>query len=123
LPDLRDTTRSGTWNGLPLKLSARLVSRYAWQTASIVLEIEDHVVLQTGGVYKAVGETMEAFEVRGERHEAKLRWSLGTPRSFPCQVFIDGAPVRSERVRVDNWWIGLWPWIPFALIVAWAANR
>jgi hypothetical protein len=45
-----------SWNGSRVGIAARLVPRFAWQTASIELAIGDQVVLRTGGVFKVVGE-------------------------------------------------------------------
>jgi len=108
-----------TWKGLPLRLSARLVPRYAWQTASIRLAIGDATVVDTGGVLKVTGIVARTFEVDGAVHEARVEWGRGTLRSFPCKVAIDGVVVLDERVAVANWAVGLWPWAPFAGWAAW----
>lgn len=107
------------WNGLPLTVSARLVRRFAWQTASIDLTVGDQVVMRTGGVFKFVGKVVRPFEINGVCHEATLEWSRGTLRSFPYSLTLDGISVRSGRVGIDNWWIGLWPWLAMGAVVLW----
>ena len=110
-----------TWNGLPVAVSARLVPRFAWQTASIDLVIGDEVVMRTGGAFKLVGHVAGPFEVRGSRHEARLDLGRGTLRSFPYKVAVDGIALKSGRVSIDNWWLGLWPWLAVGGIVLWDA--
>jgi hypothetical protein len=107
------------WNGLPLQLSARLVPRYAWQTASIRLAIGDDIVVETGGVLKFTGAAVQTFEQEGAVHEVRIEWGRGTLVSFPCKVAIDRAEVLSTRLAIANWGVGLWPWIPFAAWLAW----
>jgi len=119
--DPRQDVAEAAWNGFALRVSARLVRRYAWQTASIELAIDDKVVLETGGVPKFVGVMTQAFEVQGSRHVAKIQWGRGLLKSFPYQVSIDNVEVRRGRVEIGNWWVGLWPWIPFAAFVLWAS--
>lgn len=106
-----------TWNDLPVSVSARLVPRFAWQTASIDLVIGDQVVMRTGGAFKFVGQVASSFEARGTRHVAKLEWARGTLRSFPYQLAVDGIALRTGRVSIENRWIGLWPWLAVGGIV------
>ena len=119
----REEAAGISWNGLSLRLASRLVPRFAWQTASIELAIDDMTVLQTGGAFKFVGAVVQSFEVQGALHEARLEWGRGTLKSFPCKVTIDGLDAWSGRVRVGNWWIGLWPWIALVALLAWSALR
>jgi hypothetical protein len=65
---------SAPWQGQPVSVSCRMVSRYGWTSASIDVAVGDQVVLRTGGVAKLTGEHTEQFEVRGTRHVAGLRW-------------------------------------------------
>ena len=109
------------WNGLPVAVSARLVPRFAWQTASIDLVIGEQVVMRTGGVFKFVGQVVGSFEARGSSHQATLEWGRGTLRSFPYRLAVDGVPLRRGRVNVDNWWVGLWPWLLVGIVVLWDA--
>lgn len=111
------------WHGDAPVLSARLVPRYAWQTASIRVTIGEQVVLETGGVLKLVGSVTQTFEHEGAVRQARLEWGRGTLVSFPCRLAIDGVPVLDERVGVANWRVGLWPWLPFAAGVAWFCWR
>ena len=123
MTDLPQDAADAAWNGLALRVSARLVGRYAWQTASIELAIDDRVVLETGGVLKFVGAMTRAFDVEGVSHVAQVQWGRGLLKSFPYEVAIDGVEVRRGRVTIGNWWVGLWPWIPFAAFVLWASLR
>lgn len=107
------------WNGLPVCVSARLVGRFAWQTASIDLTVGDEVVLRSAGVFKLVGKIDGPFEFSGVRHGATLEWGRVASRSFPYKVTLDGDLVLSGRVPIDNWWIGLWPWFAVAVIIFW----
>ena len=50
------------WNGLRVAVSARLVPRFAWQTASIDLVIGEQLVMRTGGVFKFVGQVVGSFD-------------------------------------------------------------
>ena len=109
------------WNGLPVAVSARLVPRFAWQTASIELVIGEQVVMRTGGVFKFVGQVAGSFEARGGSHQATLEWGRGTLRSFPYKLAVDGVPLRRGRVNVDNWWVGLWPWLLVGIVALWDA--
>jgi len=100
-------------------VSARLVRRFAWQTASIDLTVGDEVVMRTGGVFKFVGKVVRSFEIDGACHEAALEWGRGTLRSFPYSLTLDADPVCNGRVSVDNWWLGLWPWLAVAAVILW----
>ena len=121
--DLRQDAADAAWNGFALRVSARLIPRYAWQTASIELAIDAKVVLETGGVLKFVGVMTQVFEIQGVSHVAKIQWGRGVLRSFPYQVAIDDVEVRRGRVTIGNWWVGLWPWIPFAAFLLWTSIR
>ena len=75
--------------------------------------------MRTGGVFKFVGQVAASFDAAGARHEARLEWGRGTLRSFPYQLAVDGIALRSGRVSIENWWIGLWPWLAVGGIVLW----
>jgi hypothetical protein len=96
-----------TWNGLPISVSAHLVARFAWQTASIDLTVGDDVVLRTGGAFKLTGKVVGPFMVNGVPHEATLECGLARSRSFPYKVTLDGDLVQDGWVGIENWWIGL----------------
>jgi hypothetical protein len=107
---------STSWHGEPLSVSCRMVSRYAWTSASIDVAIGDSVILRTGGVLKLVGTHAESFEYRGTRHAAELTWGVARWHQFPFTLTIDGMRVLESRVPIANWWLSWWPF--FAAIAA-----
>jgi len=100
---------STTWNGVPIKVTSRIVSRYAWTTASIDVCVNESTVLRTAGVMKIYGDTVATFEHQGISHTAVLSWGKGALRSFPFRLEIDGILVADSRVPVQNWWTTFWP--------------
>lgn len=86
MTDLPKDTADIAWNGFVLRVSARLVRRYAWQTASIELVTDDTLVAETGGALKFVGVVTQAFEIQGVSHVVKIQWGRGMLKSFPYQV-------------------------------------
>jgi hypothetical protein len=108
-----------TWNGASVSITAQLVPRYAWNTASIDVAVDGHTILRTGGVLKSAGTHAEGFTRGGTAHAAELTWGIGALRSFPFSLRIDGAPVVESRVPIQNWWLALWPWAAFACFLAW----
>ena len=110
--------------GKPVSITARLVPRFAWQTASIDIAVSDRNVLRTGGVRTIVGKHTETFASDGIEHCVEVKWSKGSLRSFPFSLCIDGLPVVESRVPIANWWLSLWPWALFwALLVGFNARR
>jgi hypothetical protein len=97
------------WKGVPVQVTSKIISRYAWTTATIDVSINGKTILRTGGVAKIAGDTTAAFEHEHTRHQAVLRWQKGTLRSFPFQLEIDGVLIADSRVAVSNWWIAWWP--------------
>ena len=102
-----------------MSITARLVPRYAWQSASIDVAVSGRVVLRTGGVMKLVGKHTETFESDGTEHSAEVTWGKATLRSFPFSLSIDGVAVLESRVPIANWWLALWPWALFIGFIAW----
>ena len=100
-------------------ITARLVPRYAWHSASIDVAVSDRIVLRTGGVLKLVGTHVEMFAIDGVEHGVEVTWGKASLRSFPFSLNIDGLPVVASRVPIANWWLALWPWALFVGFVAW----
>ena len=100
---------STSWEGEHLSVSCRMVSRFAWTSASIDVAIGDRPILRTGGVPKRVGTHVESFEYRGTRHAAQLSWGVARRRGFPFTLTIDGVCVLESHVPIANWWLSWWP--------------
>jgi len=115
-----NATCATVWNGAIVEVSAALVPRYLWQSASIEVAVSDHTVLQTGGVLTFVGSRSESFLHEGVPHTAEVKWGKAALRSFPFVLNIDGTAVLESRVPVTNWWLSLWP---IALLLAFLAWR
>lgn len=109
-----------SWNNTTVEVTARIIPRYAWTTASIDVAIGGDTVLDTGGVLKIVGTHMGTFEFHGVKHSIEITWGEATLRSFPFRLFIDGFPLLASRVPIANWWLALWPWAVLAGFSAWA---
>src|SRR5438034_342849 len=56
------------WNGSRLAVTAKLVPRYLWQTASIDVFLDEQCILRTGGQFKFVGSHASEFVYRGTTH-------------------------------------------------------
>jgi hypothetical protein len=104
---------------MPVRMTARLVPRFAWTTASIDVSVDGADVLRTKGVFKAVGRHGETFQMTGAEHKAVVSWGKASIRSFPVNLSIDGVAVMESRVRVENWMLGLWPWALALVVAAW----
>jgi hypothetical protein len=98
-----------SWNGTSVQVTSKIISRYAWTTATIGVSVNGNTVLSTGGVAKIAGDTAATFEHEGTPHKAVLSWRRGSLRSFPFRLEIDGALVADSRVPVSNWWVAWWP--------------
>ena len=109
-----------SWNGASVQVTSRIISRYAWTTATIDVSINGNTVLRTGGVMKISGDSTATFEHERTPHKAVLRWRKGSFRSFPFRLEIDGALVADSRVSVSNWWMAWWPLMgTFLLALLW----
>jgi len=104
------------WNGSRLAVTAKLVPRYLWQTASIDVFLDEQCILRTGGQFKFVGSHASEFEYRGTTHSAVLKGGFASLRSFPFRLTLDGQAVLESRVHMSNWPIALWPWVVLASI-------
>jgi hypothetical protein len=108
-----------SWEDIPLVLSARVVPRWAFLTASIVVTLGGRSILETGGVFKVVGSKVQVFEHQGERHQARLSWGMLRLRSFPVTLTIDELPITETSVQMSNWWLAYWPWLVLLGVIAW----
>ena len=117
-PPRHQKSCAGEWNGLPVWVTAYLVPRYGYTTASINLFVGGKEVLKTGGVAKATGELSKSFLALGTEHVATVSWGAGGLRSFPVVVTIDAARVADGPVAVHGWPIALWPFVAVVGVVA-----
>ncbi|WP_444824314.1 hypothetical protein [Acidovorax sp.] len=108
-----------SWNGIVVSVTARLVPRYAWTTASIDVFLEDQPILKTGGVFKISASHSEGFKSQNSEHSAEVSWGKATLRSFSIILKIDDAQVIKSSVPIQNWWLALWPWAALSVFVAW----
>ena len=105
-----DTTREPnlTWKGASVRVTSRIIGRYAWTTASIDVSVNGKTILKSGGVMKISGDTVSTFEHEGVAHMAALSWGRMSLRSFPYRLEIDGDLIADSRVFVSNWWVAYW---------------
>jgi hypothetical protein len=99
------------WNGVAVLVTSRLISRFAWTTASIDVWVDGNRVLRSGGALRFTGNHTETFHLGDATHEAKLTWGTGWLRSFPYKLEIDGTVVAESRVVTENWWLIFWPFL------------
>jgi hypothetical protein len=90
------------WNGRAVEVTARLISRYLWSTASIDVFLDGECILRTGGQMKTIGSSEDEFYHDGSVHAVKLTWGAPQQLSFPFQLWIDGAKVMVSDVAVAN---------------------
>jgi hypothetical protein len=96
-------SRSKTrWNGRTVEVTAHLIPRYFWSTASIDVFLDGECILQTGGQLKTIGSSEAEFHHDGSVHAVKLTWGSAHHLSFPYQLWIDGAKVLVSDVPVAN---------------------
>lgn len=92
------------WKDFDVEVTADLVPRYFWTTASINVYLNDQCVLRTGGVLRTKGTQTTSFRHENKNHALKLNWkSALLGMSFPYQLSIDGTPVVTAKVRPRNW--------------------
>jgi hypothetical protein len=98
-----DVPRAKTrWHGRAVEVTARLIPRYLWTTASIDVFLDGQYILRTGGQMKAVGSSSAEFHLDGSVHSVELSWGAAQGFSFPYQLWIDGAKVVVSEVAVEN---------------------
>jgi hypothetical protein len=96
-------SRSKTrWNGRTVEVTARLIPRYFWSTASIDVFLDGECILRTGGRMKMIGSSEAEFHHDGALHVMKLTWGRAHGLSFPYQLWIDGAKVLVSNVPIAN---------------------
>lgn len=108
-----------TWNERPVRVSARLVPRFLWQTAAIAVTVGDQRVLDSGGVFAFRSAVAADFVQDGETHRVELAWGWASLNSFPVTLRIDAVTLPLKRVRIANWGLALWPLTPAAVYLAW----
>ncbi|HEY2253415.1 MAG TPA: hypothetical protein VGH74_20215 [Planctomycetaceae bacterium] len=82
--------RVGEWRGRAIEVTARLIPRCLWTTASIDVFVDAECVLRTGGQMAATGSSTAQFYDSGMTHDIELQWGVGGLRSFPVKIVIDG---------------------------------
>jgi hypothetical protein len=90
------------WHGSAVEVTARLIPRFLWTTASIDVFIDGECVLETGGQLKITGSSSAEFFHGGRVHQVELSWGRGSLEGFPYQLSIDGSKVAVSRVLVQN---------------------
>jgi hypothetical protein len=108
----------GKWRGRNVEVTARVIARCLWTTASIDVYIDSECVLRTGGQMKSIGVSTAQFYDSGSTHDIALEWGRAAVRSFPITITIDGQVVADSVVSVDNWPLALWPLILFGAVGA-----
>jgi hypothetical protein len=104
------------WQGGKIKVRARLVPRYFWNTASIDVSLDGQQILQTDGQLKFKGACSTSFTHANRTHIMILSWGgTGLHFSFPYELRIDGTSVATSRVQIQNW-----PVIVFLMGTVWA---
>ena len=104
------------WSGVPIRVTARVVPRYAWRTTSIDVAVNGRTVLQTGGVRKIIGVHSETLDLAGVQHLMELSWGQFTSGAFPFLLKIDGVVVLESRVVAPYWWVAYWPYVAVAVV-------
>ena len=102
------------WENTTVGVTAELVSRWLYTTASIDVYVDGNCVLRTGGVWRFWGTQSAVFTHDGKSHPAELSWGSGK-NDFGYALKIDGQGVLKGRVRPDNMTAGL---IPAGLAIA-----
>ena len=107
------------WQGRVVEVKARLVPRFLWNTASIDVFLDGQCILRTGGKLNLTGSHSATFDHSGSTHTAEVSWGFsGFSFSFPYRLQIDGVPVVTSRVHVENWWMAVAVGIVFGLVLA-----
>jgi hypothetical protein len=102
------------WHGSTVEVTARLVPRYLWTTASIDVFLDGRCILRTGGQLKLIGSSSAEFDHDGSVHSVELSWGCARRQgfvrhSFPYQLRIDGAKVAISEVAVEDAGLSLIP--------------
>jgi len=116
-------TRIGEWRGQSIEVTARLIPKFLWTTASIDLFVNSTCVLRTGGKMKVIGSSSARFEDSGTAHDVELRWGWPRPRWFPIKVLIDGDIVADSRAFVENWPLAQWPTVAVLAALVWIFSQ
>jgi hypothetical protein len=101
--------QAADWQGHAVTLTARLVSRLLWSTASIDVFVDGNCVLRTGGQLKVRSTCVGKFGLDGASHDVELTWNKGSLFSFPVELRIDGILVVQQRVSTKHWPLAFWP--------------
>jgi hypothetical protein len=107
------------WKGEQVTITARLVPRYAFMTASIDVSLGGKPILKTDGVLKLVGGQVANFERNGRAHSVEASWGKAALKYFPVKVIVDGQLLVEAPVKISNWWLVYWPWLILLGVLAW----
>lgn len=119
---IRQQKLTPLWKRESVTVTARLVPKYLFTTASIDVDIGGKLILASGGVNKVVGAQEHSFEHDGQTHLAEITWGVAKSNSFPVQLFLDGVLVFDSTVKISNWWLMYWPLL-IALGVMWTGQH
>jgi hypothetical protein len=102
-------SRIALWRGRAIEVTAHLIPRCLWTTASIDVFVDSQCVLRSGGKLAAIGGVSAQFYDSGATHDIELCWGRAQIQCFPIEIKIDGEVVARSKVYVDNWPLVLWP--------------
>jgi hypothetical protein len=91
------------WQDSDFKVTAVVVPRYFWTTASIDVFLADECLLRTGGVFRLTGTNRTDFVYNGEPHFLVLSWQVGRGIDLLYQLSIDGKEIADSKIRLRNW--------------------
>src|SRR5215469_5138188 len=98
-----------TWGGCFVSVRGRVVPKYLFATTSMDVYLDEQCILQTGGKLSPASSCTATFDRGGVNHTVTLSWGVAVAFAFPYQLYIDGALVKSSKVRADNWYLALIP--------------
>jgi hypothetical protein len=102
------------WNGCAIEVTARLIPRFLWSTASIDVFLDGRCILRTGGQLGFTGSSWAVFHHARSLHKVELSWERAIGHAFPYRLTIDDDEVAASLVFVENLAFFV---IPAALVV------
>src|SRR5262245_32270742 len=72
--DPMTSSQSHKWKDSALEVTARLIPRFVWMTASIDVVLNGQPILRSGGEMRITGSAVSEFDYRGSVHRCELSW-------------------------------------------------